>query len=144
MSNKSCPISLVSVDANIARINAFYVGTFFILYLFTMSESIVYFLIIDFMIRLFANKEYSPMFILSRTSKELLGLKNERVDGAPKRLASFFGLAFLLTIALLSILDMTLLFYIFSTILLICISLEVVFSYCLGCEIYHIYKKVFI
>jgi len=144
MSNKSCPISLISVDGNIARVNAFYVGTLFSLYLITTSSALVYFLIIDFMIRLFLNKNYSPLFLLSKKTKELLNLQNDIVDAAPKRLASFFGLVFLVTIALLNLLHLTLLFYIFSIILLLCITLEVLFSYCLGCEIYHLYKKIFV
>lgn len=144
MSNKSCPISLISVDGNIARVNAFYVGTLFSLYLITTSSVLVYFLIIDFMIRLFLNKNYSPLFLLSKTTKEVLSLQNDIVDAAPKRLASFFGLVFLVTIALLNLLHLTLLFYIFSVILLLCITLEVLFSYCLGCEIYHLYKKIFV
>jgi hypothetical protein len=144
MNNKSCPISLVSVDSNIARINAFYVGLIFSIFLVTQSSALVFFLILDFVTRIFLNKEYSLLFILSKNTKNILKLETIKVDAAPKKLASLFGLVFLVTIAILYVLNLTLLFYIFSGILLACIFLEVAFSYCLGCEIYHIYKRVFV
>jgi len=96
------------------------------------------------MIRLFLNKEYSLIFMISKKTKKIFHIKNNIVDAAPKRLAMYFGLSFLSIIAILNIFGFTTLFYIFSAILLICISLEVVFSYCLGCEIYHLYKKIFV
>ena len=46
-------------------------------------------------------------------------------------------------ILFLNILELLFAFYIFSAILFLCIFLELVFSYCVGCEIYHIYKKLF-
>ncbi len=144
MNNKSCPISLVSVDSNVARINAFYVGLLFVAYMFTLNSAIILFLILDFSTRIFFNKEYSLLFILSKMTKSILKLQTEKVDAAPKKLAAVFGLVFLLTIFLVSLVHLTLLFYILSGILLSCIFLEVVFSYCLGCEIYHLYKRVFV
>ena len=144
MNNKSCPISLILVDSNVARINAFYVGLIFSIFLFTQNPALVFFLILDFATRIFFNKEYSLLFILSRKTKNILKLETLKVDGAPKKLASIFGLVFLVTIATLHILNLTLLFYIFSGILLVCIFLEVAFSYCLGCEVYHLYKRVFV
>ena len=144
MKNKSCPISLVLVDSNIARTNAFYIGLVFSVFLFTQSPALVFFLILDFVARIFLRKEYSLLFILSANTKEILKLETIKVDAAPKKLASIFGLVFLVTIATLYVLNLTLLFYIFSAILVECIFLEVFFSYCLGCEIYHLYKRIFV
>ena len=144
MKNKSCPISLVLVDSNIARTNAFYVGLIFSIFLFTQSSVLVFFLILDFVTKIFLSKEYSLLFILSKNTKNILKFETIKVDAAPKKLASLFGLIFLVTIAALHVLNLTIVFYIFSGILLVCILLEVAFSYCLGCEIYHLYKRVFI
>jgi len=144
MNNKSCPISLISVDSNIARINALYVGIIFILFILLQNSALVFFLILDFVIRIFFNKEYSLLFMLSKITKQLLNLQNVKVDAAPKKLAALFGLVFLIAITAMHFAGLTLLFYLFSGVLLACIFLEVTFSYCLGCEIYHIYKKVFI
>jgi len=144
MNNKSCPISLISVDSNIARINAFYVGLIFTVYLLVQNNALIFFLILDFATRIFLKKEYSLLFILSKNTKTIMRLESIKVDGAPKRLAAIFGLVFLISIAILHFANLTLAFYIFSVILLVCIFLEVVFSYCLGCEVYHLYKKVFV
>ena len=142
MNNKSCPISLVSVDSNMARINAFYVGLFFSIYILTSFSPLIYFLVIDFSTRIFLRKEYSLTYTLAYFTKKSLNLKNTPVDGAPKKLASYFGLLFISLVAVVNVFDSSFLFYTLSLILLACIFLEVVFSYCLGCEIYHLYQKI--
>jgi len=144
MSNKSCPISLISVDSNMARINAFYVGVLFTLYMITSFTPLIYFLILDFSTRIFLKKEYSATYILAYFTKEIFKLPSIPVDAAPKKLASYFGLFFVILVAFVSFFKLTFLFYALSIILLACIFLEVVFSYCLGCEIYHLYQKIFV
>ena len=144
MNNKSCPISLISVDSNVARINAFYVGILFTIFIVLQNSTLVLFLILDFTIRIFLNKEYSLLYMLSKKTKQLLKLESVKVDAAPKKLAALFGLVFLLAITAVHLANLTTLFYIFSAVLLACIFFEVAFSYCLGCEIYHLYKKVFV
>jgi len=143
MSSKSCPISLVSVDSNIARINAFYTGVLVIAFLNTLQLAIIYFLILDFATRLFLKKEYSLLYILSSATKVILKLSSVKVDAAPKRLANYFGLFFLLIIALTTLFQLYIVMYILGAVLLACVFLEVLFSYCLGCEIYHLYKRLF-
>ena len=142
MVNKSCPVSLVSIDGNLSRIMALYLGILFSLYLLSQETFFLYILIADLVVRLFVNKVYSPLFILSKKTKELLQIKPHMVDSAAKRLASIFALLFLTFILFFNIFDLTLLFYIFSVTLLLCILLEILFSYCIGCEIYYIYKKI--
>lgn len=144
MSSKSCPISLISVDSNMARINAFYVGLLFTLYVITQYLPLIYFLILDFTIRIFFKKEYSLTYMLSLFTKSIFNVKSIPVDAAPKKLASYFGLLFVILVAFTSLVNLTFLFYTLSLILLACIFLEVFFSYCLGCEIYHLYQKVFL
>ena len=144
MNNKSCPISLISVDSNISRINAFYVGLIFTTFVLLQSSALVLFLVLDFATRIFFKKEYSLLFMLSVQTKQILKLDTIKIDAAPKKLAALFGLVFLVAITAAHFVGFTILFYILSGVLLACIFFEVVFSYCLGCEIYHIYKKVFI
>ncbi|MDQ7042920.1 MAG: DUF4395 domain-containing protein [Sulfurimonas sp.] len=142
MNNKSCPISLISVDSNIARINAFYTGAVVVVYLITLQVPIVYFLVLDFSTKLFLKKEYSLLFMLASATKNILKFESVKVDAAPKRLANFFGLLFTILIAITALLQLTSIMYGLSIVLLLCIFLEVVFNYCLGCEIYHIYRRV--
>lgn len=139
--SKSCPISLKSVDANLVRINSVYITLVFSLFLLTQELPIILFLVIDFITRVLIKKKYSLLFIISKLTQEKLHIQKNIVDEAPKKLASFFGLAFVIIIAFASLLHLHAFAYIVSAILLACLLLEVIFSYCLGCEIYHLYKK---
>ena len=141
MNNKSCPISLESVDASLVRINSFYVGVVFALFILTQNPLIVLFLSLDFITRIFLSKEYSLLIQLSKMTKKLLNMKSNPVDSAPKKLASYFGLIFVVSIFFTTVLGFSLVSSVLSLVLAICIFLEVTFSYCLGCEIYHLYKK---
>jgi len=142
MENKSCPISLIRVDAKIARIGAFYVALFLFIFLISGNSFFAYFLTFDFATRVFFKKEFSLIYILSLLSKKLLKLKTEMIDAAPKKLAMIFGLLFTSFITLANYYDFTFLVYVLSGVLMACVILEVLFSYCLGCEIYYIYKKI--
>lgn len=144
MQSKSCPISLLRVDTNVARISAFYVGLFLLLFLITHTLFIPLFLVGDFAIRLFGKKEFSPIYFLALFTKKQLKLSTKMVDAAPKRLAMLFGLVFVIAITFASLFHAVVVTYILSIVLFACIVLEVAFSYCLGCEIYHLYKKVFV
>ena len=141
MQSKSCPISFVRVDANIARISAFYVAILITLFLVIKSELIMLFLTIDFLTRVFSKKDYSLIYMLSYLTKDILKFNTLMVDAAPKKLAMLFGLVFVSAILIASFLSLHLLVYLLSAVLLACVFLEVTFSYCLGCEIYHLYKR---
>lgn len=141
MSNRSCPVSFVSIDGNVTRISSFYFGLIFSVYLFTMHNAIIYFLIIDFIVRLFIGQKYSILNIVATQTKNILHIKEHLVDSGAKRLAAFFGLIFLVIISLVGILNLDILFYAFSIVLLACILMEVTMSYCIGCEIYYLYMR---
>lgn len=141
MSQKSCPISFIKIDANIVRINAFYILLLMSFYLMTLNKFIILFLIADFSIRLFVNKNYSPLYFLSLRTKELLHVKSRIEDSAPKILATYFGFLFLVLILLFDLLHVETLLYATSGILLVCLFLELAFDYCLGCKIYYLYKR---
>lgn len=141
MSQQSCPVSFIKVDANIVRINAFYILLLVSLYLITLNKFIILFLITDFSMRLFVNKSYSPLYFLSSRTKELLHVKSKLEDNAPKRLATYFGFLFLVLILLFDLLHVKTLFYTTSSVLLVCLFLELAFDYCMGCKIYYLYKK---
>ncbi len=141
MSQHSCPVSFIKVDANIIRINAFYIAVLFSLYLLTLNKFIILFLISDFVIRLFINKNYSPLFTLSTITKTFLHVKTKLEDIAPKTLATYFGFMFLNLIFLLQLFHLNTFFYVISSILLLCLFLEIFFDYCLGCKMYYLYKR---
>ena len=139
---RSCPVSFKQVDGTIARINATFITLLVLLFLFTSYISILYFLVLDFGLRVFGYHSWSLIFHSSKLVKKLFSLKTHMTDAAAKKLAASFGLVFVILMSFFSDLHWDKALYVTSTILLICSSLEVVFNYCLGCEIYHIYKKL--
>ncbi len=141
MSQKFCPVSFIKIDANIIRINAFYMLLLFSVYFVTLNKFIILFLITDFIIRLFVNKNYSPLYQLSASTKELLHVKSKMEDSAPKTLAAYFGLMFLGLIFLFDLLHLQTFFFVTSGVLVVCLFLEIAFDYCLGCKMYYLYKR---
>lgn len=140
---QACPISYKQIDGTIARINAFFITLLVVIFLYTSLSVVAYILSIDFFIRLYVNKKFSPIFNLSRITKKILNLRTNLTEAAPKRLAAYFGLFFSMFISVESTLGLYETAYITSLILLFCSSLELFFNYCLGCKIYYIVKKIF-
>lgn len=93
----SCPVSFEKVNATIVRINALNVTLLLLLFLVTEMVLPLYILLLDFNIRLFADKRYSPLYQLSCALLNLFHLKSIMEDAAAKRLAAYFGLLFTLT-----------------------------------------------
>ena len=140
---QACPISYKQIDGTIARINAFFITLSVVIFLYTSLSIVAYILTIDFFIRLYINKKFSPIFNLSKITKKILNLRTNLTEAAPKRLAAYFGLFFSIFISVESTLGLYETAYITSLILLFCSSLELFFNYCLGCKIYYIIKKIF-
>ncbi|WP_457746721.1 DUF4395 domain-containing protein [Sulfurimonas sp.] len=141
MSQKSCPISFVQVDTNLVRINSTFMALLLMAYLLSGEAYILYFLIADMASRMFFGQNYSLLSNLAIFFQNVFNIQNRFSDAAPKKLASYFGFTFLITIAALHLFSFNSAMYIVSAILLACLFLEVLFSYCLGCEIYHLYKR---
>jgi len=139
---RSCPVSFKQIDGTIARINAVYITLLIVLFLSTYNQFILYFLALDFLFRLTDYKKFSLIFILSSTTKKLFSLKTHMTDEAAKKLAATFGLIFILLMIVLNNLGLDIALTITAIILLSCSSLEMLFNYCVGCEIYHIFKKI--
>ena len=139
--SQSCPLAFRQIDGTIARLNALSVFVLLSLFLVTKSPFILLFLGADFMVRLYGNKNYSLVFQLSKVIKRLVGLQSEMVDAGAKRLAAHFGL-FFVTLSLASALaGFEVLMQVTVGIFLFCLSLELLFAYCIGCKIYFIYRK---
>jgi len=138
---KSCPVSFIQVDGNLARIGAFFVALFVVLYLMTSEIFLLYILAIDFYIRIYGNRKYSVIFQLSMIIKKIFHIRKRITDGAAKKLAAQFGLVF----SIILIIEAHLSFYgaldITAAILLLCASLEFLFDYCVGCKVYYLLKR---
>jgi len=142
MSN-ACPLNFKKVESNISRFSALYVASLVIIYLFTFNVYILFFLAIDFIVKLFLNRGISPISMFSEFTKGLFKIKDKMVDGGAKRLAGFFGLFFVLLLIVSHFFNAWSVSLIIATIFLSCSLLDVFFNFCIGCKIYFIIKKIY-
>ncbi|MDA3947532.1 MAG: DUF4395 domain-containing protein [Helicobacteraceae bacterium] len=139
---QSCPLAFRQIDGTIARLNALSVFLLLLLSVFTTNPFILLFLGLDFMIRLYGNKRFSPIYQISIALQRIFGFKAEMVDAGAKRLAAHFGLFFVLALLATNLAGLTILMYSAAAVFLFCLSLELLFGYCIGCKIYFIYRKL--
>ena len=140
---QSCPLAFRQIDGSIARLNALSVFLLLSLFVFDTNPLILLFLGVDFTIRLYGNKSLSPVFQISKGIKKLFSLRSEMVDAGAKRLAAHFGLFFVLLSLGTNLAGLSLLMYSVVGVFLFCLSLELLFGYCIGCKIYFIYRNFF-
>ncbi|MCD6190196.1 MAG: DUF4395 domain-containing protein [Sulfurimonas sp.] len=139
----SCPLNFERVDSNVSRLSALFVASLVILYLFSSNVYILIFLALDFIIKLFLNKEFSPISMLSKQIKSLFRMKEKFADGGAKRLAGMFGLLFVFLLIIAHFLNAPFISLVVAAIFLSCSLLDLFFSYCIGCKIYFIIKRVY-
>lgn len=139
----SCPLNFVQVDSNASRLSSLIVATLVVTYLFTSIEYILYFLVLDFSLKLFVKREYSLITSVSHTLRKILKMEEKFTDGGAKRLAGIFGLIFVSLLVIMHFLQLPTLTYIVAGIFLSCSLLDVFINYCLGCQIYYIVKKLY-
>ena len=139
----SCPLNFERVDSNVSRLSTLFVASLVILYLFSSNVYILIFLALDFIIKLFLNKEFSPISMLSKQIKSLFRMKEKFADGGAKRLAGMFGLLFVFLLLIAHFLNAPFISLVVAAIFLSCSLLDLFFSYCIGCKIYFIIKKVY-
>ena len=139
--SQACPLVFRQIDGTVARLNALSVFVVLTLFVLFPDPLLLLFLAIDFMIRLYGKKSFSPIQHLSIRLQNLFHLKNEMTDAGAKRLAAHFGLAFVILTLSAYLSGLTFIMYLFAGIFLFCLTLELLFAYCIGCKIYFIYRK---
>lgn len=139
----NCPLTFKKIESHISRLSSFLVSALIITYLATSNVYILYFIFIDFLVRLYMNKSYSLIFLLAKMMKNVLALKDSFCDGGAKRLAAYFGLLFVSLLIATHYLDQWLVSLGIAAIFLLCSLLDVLFDFCIGCKIYYLIKKIF-
>ncbi|MDY0120474.1 MAG: DUF4395 domain-containing protein [Sulfurimonas sp.] len=139
----NCPLTFQKVESHISRLSSFLVSSLIIAYLITSNVYILYFLLIDFLIRLYMDKSYSLIFLFAKAIKNILALKDSFCDGGAKRLAAYFGLLFVFLLIATHYLDQWLVSLAIAAIFLVCSLLDVLFDFCIGCKVYYLIKRVF-
>ncbi len=138
---QSCPLTFRQIDGTVARLNALSVFLLLLLFVVVPNPLILLFLGVDFMIRLYGNKNFSPVFQVSKSLQKILHLRAEMTDAGAKRLAAHFGLFFVFISLAANLAGLTIIMYTATAIFLFCLALELLFAYCIGCKIYFIYRK---
>lgn len=141
--SQQCPLIFRQVDATVTRINTLFVVIGIVTFLWTQSAIILMVLIVDFLLRLYGFKPYSPINITSLYIQKKLALPVKMEDAGAKRLAAFFGTGFTIALLIGSWLGADLAVAFIAGIFLFCAVLELLFGYCIGCKIYYIVKKIY-
>ncbi len=140
----ACPISFEKVDSTTSRISSFLVSVLVIYYLYSFNLYILYFLFLDFFMRLFCQKKFSLVHVCSQLIKKLFLLKDIDSDAAAKKLAGLFGVSFVLILLLFHQFEVGSTFsYIVGSLFILCSLLDATIDYCVGCKIYYIIKKIY-
>lgn len=134
-----CPLSFKPIDATTVRIISLFVLLLSMAMIWNDSLLIAIALLLDFTIRLYIDPNYSPLFKLAVWTQRLFGFASRFEDAAAKRLAAHFALVFMLLFALLIAQQQWLWLYVVAALFFACSALEVLFGYCIGCKIYHLY-----
>jgi hypothetical protein len=142
MSN-ACPLNFKQVDSNVSRFSALVVASLVITYLFTLNVYILFFLALDFIMKLFLNKGVSPINMSAELLKGFFKVKDKMTDGGAKRLAGFFGLFFVVLLMISHYFDIWGFSLGVAAVFLSCSLLDVFFDFCIGCKIYFIIKKIY-
>ncbi|BCD60514.1 MULTISPECIES: DUF4395 domain-containing protein [unclassified Nitratiruptor] len=134
----SCPISSERVDVIQLRISGLFFIFFTLLYLF--SHNILFFLpvALEMTLRLF-DKRLAPFLLTARWIQNLFAIQPKIEDGASKNFALKLGL--LIAICIIMSFSIPVVSNMFATILLLCIMLETLFGFCVGCVVYQQIQK---
>lgn len=140
---QQCPLIFRHVDANVIRINTFFVISAVIAFLATQAVSILFLVIIDFLLRLYGYKHLSPIQKLSLLIQQKFSIPTKMEDAGAKRLAAFFGVGFMVALVVFHLIGVHFVVDVIAAIYLTCATLELLFGYCIACKIYYIAKKVY-
>lgn len=141
--SQTCPLLFRQVDSTISKISAAVVMTGVIIYLITMQKWIIFFTILDFILRLYGYKKVSPIFQLSNGIQKLFRLPVYLEDAGAKRLAAIFGLFFMIGIVVSDFAGCLIGIWIIAGIFISCVLLDLLFDYCIACKVYSTAKKIY-
>lgn len=141
--SQQCPLLFRQVDATVTRINTLFVVIALVGFLMSENPVVLILLIIDFMLRLYGLKQWSPITNASLFIQKQFSLPTKMEDAGAKRLAALFGVGFMIAILIASFAGSEIAVNIIAAIFLACAGLELLFGYCIACKIYYIAKKLY-
>jgi len=136
-----CPVDRVLINENKARMVAALVVILTLVFIITPNWIIPLFLAVDFFVRATIYGKFSLLGWMAEKLVFIFKIKNKPTDRAPKRFAAGVGFAFSVLIILSRVLNLEILFYGLSIILVLFAILESGFGLCAGCYVYSYLKK---
>lgn len=136
-----CPVDLVLINENKARLTAFFVLVLGTIFLATGLWILIAFLVLDFFLRANNLGKYSLLSILSDAVIKQLKIKDKPTDRAPKRFAAGVGLIFSIGILIVALLHLGTMTVILTAVLLVFAFLESFVGFCAGCYVYSALQK---
>ncbi len=133
---ESCPISLVRVDQNVARVTGGFVVLVAVSAVFLGSGWTLAALALDFVFRGSPLVAGSPLRALACAAVRVAGARPLMVDAAPKRFAARIGAGMSAVAAVLMLSGSTAAGASVAGVLVFCALLESALGFCLGCKMY--------
>lgn len=135
MNGLICPISNLRINENVARVTAFLIALLVASYIIFPNPYILLFLGVDFYIRAFTDRKYSPLSWLVVRINNIFKWQPHITDKAKKIFAARVG--FLFTVAILITFFVSPLTSVILSVILIAFALlESLFNVCVGCLVY--------
>lgn len=137
--SQACPVNFTTIDNTVSRIVSFWTFAIVVTVIGTHAVLPLYLLGIDLLTRLYGNKRYSPLFITAMAVKRFARLPMQTTDGASKTVAGHFGLIFIASMIIALHLHLDELTALTGLVFAGCLLLDVLFDFCLGCKVHHLY-----
>lgn len=96
----------------------------------------------DLAFRLMGRKELSVLHSASARVKQVFKMPTVNTDGGAKQVAGYFGMLFIASLVIGSILQLQVVVNVLAILYLGCLLMDTFMNFCLGCKIYHIYQML--
>ncbi len=139
--SSACPITNETVDERGARLCALIVLVPLWLSLALASPWPALFLAVDFALRGFGGRRWSPVARLSRSLLAILRLAPRPTNAGPKAFAAKLGFGFSVVVALAFLLGLETLGVAAGVPFALCAILEGTLGFCVGCRMYQVAQR---
>ena len=129
-----CPIN--TVDEHAARIVASIVVVLAVVSLWEPASLLIALLAVDFTLRGFVNRKYSPLRFVAKSITGALGWEPKPVYAPPKRFAAQIGSTLTILATLLHVAGLHAAAMVVTALLIVAASLEAGLGICLACWVY--------
>lgn len=139
---QQCPLIFRQIDATVTKLNTIFVVVGLGIFFWLEEALLLWFLVLDFILRLWNFKRYSLLNQTSLLVQKIFKLPVKMADAGGKRLAAFFGLIFMLTVALAYQYRLEEIYIGAALVYVACALLDIFFNICIACIFYSLYFKI--